>query len=109
MVLSQLRTRLGGTCRQIWGTEMKGLVFAALLAGAALSGTAVAQDARQIALGGNVSLGGMRLLPDDSPWHRDVSQDAVDPKSAKILARFGLNTPLHPDFGAVWEGVPLGL
>ena len=88
---------------------MKRLVFASLLASAALSGTVVAQDARQIALGANVSLGGMRVLPDDSPWHRAVSQDAVDPKSAKILARFGLNTPLHPDFGAVWEGVPLGL
>jgi hypothetical protein len=88
---------------------MKHLFVASLFVTAALSGTAVAQEARQIALGPNVSLGGMRLLPDDSPWHRDVSQDAVDPKSAKILARFGLNTPLHPDFGAEWEGVPLGL
>ena len=84
-------------------------LFVSLFVAVGLSGSVVAQDAPQIALGPNASLGGMRLLPDDSPWHRDVSRDAIDPTSAKILARFGLNTPMHPDFGAEWEGVPIGI
>jgi hypothetical protein len=50
----------------------------------------------------------MRLLPDDSPWHQDISRAPVDPNSARILARIG-DKPLHPDFGPVWEGAPIGI
>lgn len=70
---------------------------------------ASAQDRMAIPLGPNVDLGGRRLLPDNSPWHRDVSRDSVDPASARILERIGLDTPLHADFGTVWEGAPIGI
>ena len=60
-------------------------------------------------LGPNASLGGRRLLPDDSPWRRDISKDPVDPNSAKILARIGLDKPLHADFGPEWQGAPIGI
>lgn len=62
-----------------------------------------------IPLGPNVSLGGRRLLPDDSPWHQDISDAAVDPNSARILARIGMDKPLRADFGPEWEGAPMGI
>ena len=62
-----------------------------------------------IKLGPNASLNGRRLLPDDSPWHRDVSQDPVDPNSKKILTRVGMDKPLRSDFGGEWEGAPMGI
>ena len=62
----------------------------------------------EIGLGPNASLGGRRLLPDDSPWHKDISQDPVDPNSERILARVG-DKPLRADFGAEWEGAPMGI
>jgi hypothetical protein len=62
-----------------------------------------------VELGANTSLGGTLLLPTDSPWHKDISKDPVDPRSAKILARVGLTTPLHAAFGDEWEGVPMGI
>jgi hypothetical protein len=60
-------------------------------------------------LGPNADLGGRRLLPDDSPWHQDVSLLPVDPSSEKILARVGMETPLRADFGPEWEGAPIGI
>ncbi len=60
-------------------------------------------------VGPNADLGGRRLLPDDSPWHQDISQAPVDPNSEKILARVGLDKPLRADFGPEWEGAPIGI
>ena len=56
--------------------------------------------------GANASLGGRRLLPDDSPWHQDISQSPVDPNSEEILARIGMDKPLRTQFGPEWEGSP---
>ena len=79
---------------------------------AAASDTAAsnaASDSKSgLALGAGADLKGMRLFPEDSVWHQDVSQAAVDRNSARILARIG-DKPLHPDFGPVWEGVPIGI
>jgi hypothetical protein len=61
-----------------------------------------------VELGANVSLNGARLLPNDSPWHQDISNAPVDRNSARILARIG-DKPLHPAFGTEWEGVPVGI
>jgi hypothetical protein len=62
-----------------------------------------------ITLGPNVSLGGKRLLPADNPWNQDISREAVDPDSARIIAAIGMNKPLHPDFGTVYNGAPSGI
>jgi hypothetical protein len=72
--------------------------FAALLAG---------QDA--IRTGPNADLGGVRLLPVDDEWNRDVSKDAVDPLSDAIIASIGRDKGLHEDFGVVWKGQPSGI
>jgi hypothetical protein len=52
---------------------------------------------------------GKRLLPDDNPWNLDISRAAVDPNSARLVASIGLDRPLHPDFGTVYEGAPNGI
>jgi hypothetical protein len=70
---------------------------------------AALEVATTISLGPNADLGGRRLLPDDSPWHRDISKDPVDPNSSRILARIGMDAPLRNDFGTEWEGAPMGM
>ena len=74
--------------------------FAALIAGSLLAVNVAASDDDAGAMGANANLGGMRLLPEDSPWHQDISANVVDPNSEKILARIGLDKPLRADFGA---------
>ncbi len=71
--------------------------------------TAAGDEPRKVGPGPNASLNGARLLPDDSPWHRDISGDPVDPNSQRILARVGLDKTLRADFGPEWEGAPMGI
>jgi hypothetical protein len=59
-------------------------------------------------LGPGASLAGYRPFPADNPWNRDVSRDPVDANSATLIAACGLRN-LHPDFGTVWEGAPIGI
>jgi hypothetical protein len=59
-------------------------------------------------LGAGASLEGARLFPDDNPWNRDVSADPVDAASATLIAACGQRN-LHPDFGTVWNGAPIGI
>lgn len=89
---------------------MKRLILALAFVGAAAASPLAAHaEARKVALGANASLGGQRLLPDDSPWHKDVSKSPVDPNSQKILTRVGLDKPLRADFGTEYEGAPMGI
>ena len=83
----------------------------ALAIGLALSAIPMIARAEnpEIQLGPNASLNGQLLLPADSPWNADVSASPVDENSGAILARIGLDTPLHPDFGPAWEGAPIGI
>jgi hypothetical protein len=89
---------------------MNRLCLVTFVAGMLLPAFASAQDnAPRVELGANANLGGRRLLPDDSPWNKDISKERVDPASAKILARIGLDKTLRADFGTVWEGAPIGI
>src|SRR5688572_32829129 len=80
-----------------------------VMIGMLLASGAAAQDLTSVPLGPNADLGGVRLLPDDSPWNQDISGAPVDPNSDAILARIGLDTKLHADFGNEWEGTPIGI
>lgn len=60
-------------------------------------------------LGEGVSLGGRRPFPDDNPWNQDISQLPVHANSSAIIANIGVERGLHPDFGTVWEGSPIGI
>ena len=87
----------------------------AALAGAAtlaVTGRGYAQDRpgpRSDGLGPGAALGDLRVFPADNPWNRDVARDPVDPLSTAILRRVGLDKPLHPDFGTVYQGQPNGI
>ncbi len=49
------------------------------------------------------------IFPSDNPWNTDVSTWPVDANSADYIASIGPDTGLHPDFGTVWEGAPIGI
>ena len=88
---------------------MTRFALVSFLVGALSVSAAVAGDEPSVELGPTANLGGARLLPDNSPWHEDISGAPVDPNSDAILARIGLDKSLHADFGGDWEGVPIGI
>jgi hypothetical protein len=49
---------------------------------------------------GSASIAGCPLFPSDNAWRRDVSGDAVDPRSSAWVASIGASTHVHPDFGS---------
>lgn len=59
--------------------------------------------------GSGASLRGVKVFPKDNPWNQDVSKQPVDSLSSAILRRIGLEKPLHPDFGTVYQGNPNGI
>jgi hypothetical protein len=59
--------------------------------------------------GPGASLGGKRLFPDDNPWNQDISGEPVDPNSDALIASIDPDKPLHPDFGTVYDGAPIGI
>ncbi len=61
------------------------------------------------ALGANASLHGKKVFPADNPWNTPVDKLPVDPNSQALIASIGSQKPLHPDFGASWQGVPNGI
>ncbi len=60
-------------------------------------------------LGEGARLNGARPFPGDSPWNQDISQAEADPLSDTLIASIGLETGLHPDWGTVYEGRPIGI
>lgn len=59
-------------------------------------------------LGPGASLNGWRPFPADNPWNTDISALPVDPNSAALISACG-DRNLHPDFGTVWNGAPIGI
>ncbi|MBL8877805.1 MAG: hypothetical protein JNG88_01695 [Phycisphaerales bacterium] len=55
------------------------------------------------------SLNGLQIFPPDNWWNTDISAYPVHPNSQNYLVSIGLDTGLHPDFGTVWEGAPIGI
>jgi hypothetical protein len=55
------------------------------------------------------SFGDLEIFPPDNPWNTDISQSPVHRKSQAYLSSIGLDKPLHPDFGTVWNGAPSGI
>lgn len=52
---------------------------------------------------------GCPMLPSDNPWNQRVDRLPVATDSARLIARIGLNDPVHPDFGTVYAGAPNGI
>jgi hypothetical protein len=59
--------------------------------------------------GPDQDLGNFSVFPDDNVWKWDISNYQVHPNSANYLASVGTTTNLHPDFGTVWNGAPIGI
>ncbi len=66
-------------------------------------------DTDTTGIGINASLNGRRPFPDDNPWNTAIDSRPVDPNSDNLIAGIGLNTGLHPDFGADLGGSPFGI
>lgn len=61
-------------------------------------------------LGAGAALNGALPFPADNPWNLDISNAPVDPRSDALIASIGLDTGLHPDFGAgLYNGAPIGI
>ena len=56
-----------------------------------------------------LTLAGNQLFPDDSPWNRVISNAPVAANSATLVASIGETSPLHPDFGTIYEGTYIGI
>jgi hypothetical protein len=54
-------------------------------------------------------LGRLQIFPSDNPWNTDISNEPVDPNSGTLISGIGNETHLHPDFGTIWEGAPIGI
>jgi len=76
------------------------LLLAALMLAPAL--------ARATDYGANVPIPFL-LLPPDNPWNTRVDTLPLDPDSADYIAHIAPGTGLHPDFGTVWGGAPIGI
>lgn len=57
----------------------------------------------------STDLANLQVFPPDNPWNQDISEFPVHPNSEGFLSSMGLDTGLHPDFGTVWEGAPIGI
>jgi hypothetical protein len=49
------------------------------------------------------------LFPADNAWNTRVDTLPLDPRSADYIAAMNPSRGLHPDFGTVWQGAPIGI
>ena len=59
--------------------------------------------------GADQDLGDFKVFPDDNVWKWDISGYQVHPNSANFITSVGAVAKLHPDFGTVWDGAPIGI
>ena len=60
-------------------------------------------------LGAGGSLSGRSVFPATDAWNTAVDQAPVDSASGRLIAAIGGGAPLHPDFGASYNGGPFGI
>jgi hypothetical protein len=49
------------------------------------------------------------IFPPNNPWNEPVNKLPVAKNSAKYIAAIGLDAPVHPNFGTVYDGAPNGI
>jgi hypothetical protein len=54
-------------------------------------------------------LGGCNVFPADNIWNTPIDTLPLDANSEAYVSTIGANSQLHPDFGAFWEGAPIGI
>lgn len=123
-----MRTRSGNATR-IWGAWAGAIVATAIGCssesdgadatdsnGGASSGGSSASGGSGSGTGGGSStpgnapsIDGCSIFPDDNAWNQDVSGLPVHPRSDAIVDSLGRDENVHPDFGTVWDGAPIGI
>ena len=82
-------------------TPLRTIILAAALA--ALVTTAGSRDA---SAAGEPACS---ILPPNNPWNTDISNFPLHPQSDAFVNSIGRTDHLHPDFGTVWNGAPIGI
>jgi hypothetical protein len=49
------------------------------------------------------------VFPPDNPWNQRVDALGVHPNSNDFIDTIGRHDTMHPDFGTVWQGSPIGI
>lgn len=52
---------------------------------------------------------GCKIFPKDNFWNTPVDNLPVHPKSNDYINTIGRTKTMHPDFGTIWEGKPIGI
>ena len=89
-----------------WGIR---LALVGALAAVSWGAATQRQGVRPVSASDAPSIQGCRVFPADNAWNADVSRLPVHPKSRAWLQSVGLDNPVHPDFGTVWNGAPSGI
>jgi hypothetical protein len=56
------------------------------------------------------ALGGCAVFPPDNIWNTPIDTLDADPRSPDYIAtEGGAGVPVHPDFGTVYQGAPIGI
>jgi hypothetical protein len=55
------------------------------------------------------TIGGCQILPIENIWNTPVASLPLHPNSANFIDNIGTGDTMHPDFGTVWEGAPIGI
>ena len=110
-VIVRLHDDLGDVGDVLVGISLRGVASNRVRVGIGHIGGGPPDDGNVLVpdLGPGASLHGKRVFPGDNPWNQDISGLPVDPNSNNLIASIGLNTGLHPDFGTVWAGAPMGI
>ncbi len=75
----------------------------------ALSAGGCRSEGPRIASGSPPTMNGCQVFPADNPWNTDISQYPLHPNSDAFIESVGIEKNLHPDFGTVWQGAPIGI
>ncbi|MEO8276591.1 MAG: hypothetical protein ABI639_10240 [Thermoanaerobaculia bacterium] len=81
-------------------SRIKGLAMAvALLASLAAVAPASAQQ----------TIGGCQVFPISNIWNTPIANLPVAGNSSAVVGYIGNTDTMHPDFGTVWQGAPIGI
>jgi hypothetical protein len=59
--------------------------------------------------GDGPTVGRCTVFSAESAWNQDVSDLPLHPESDAFIESIGTDGTLHPDFGTVWDGAPIGI
>lgn len=97
----------------IFFTLLIGIFFSLPLLISTLLPTTNAQNEKRNlnSITSNALIGACAIYPPDNAWNTDISAYPVDPHSDNYISYInGASNPgLHPDFGTVYNGLPIGI